>query len=427
MKNHSNSDDLSCRPSQEDEIMILHQGMMAKGFEGVPKIESYTFSKGWSKDQVERLSPAVDSVVRANPVLTGKVFYKPGKILCASLGAHPVGKHDFVTHILLTDDEREKVPSGDSHEETMKFANEYLAPYVHHHQGTVGQEIEFSSPLFNVTMFHLKEDYFCYRVSMSHSLGDITTYYRLMEQISFALNGNEVAMKENALNWDNMSTHEMVPITYSKRDVSRSWGRAFRFGANVVKGERTLSKRKVRRLLFSRDAISERKKIELDPSKHEFLSTNDILTSMVCKLSDCRLMMMNISTREKEAYPSRVNDAGNLFCAPHFNTKAGHDPNVIRSITTSVGGYFKPNRIPILPFLQGSVGTVSSWDRPKLIEGEKIANVCHFPGEFWFKGFALDFAIIYAVDENCVGVLHNFLNSKDLQSLDISDTLWDLK
>ena len=425
MKSHSNSDDLSSRPCQDGEIMILHQGMMAKGFEGVPKIESYTFSKGWSKDQVKRLSDAVDCIVKVNPVLTGKAFYKPGQILCASLGAHSVGKHDFVTHISLTDDEMAKVPSGDSHEETMTFANDYLAPYVHHHQGTVSKEIKNSSPLFDVTMFHLKEDYFCYRVSMSHCLGDITTYYRLMEQISLALNGNELAIKENPLNWDNMSTHEMVPISYSERDISRSWGRAFKFGANVVKGRRTLLKRKVRRLLFSRDAISERKKIELDPSRHNFLSTNDILTSMICKISESSLMMMNISVRERDGYPSRNNDAGNLFCAPHFYTKAGHDPNVIRSITKSVGRYFKPNRIPILPFLQGSVGTVSSWDRPKLIVGEKIKNICHFPGEYWFQGFSLDFAIIYAVDEKCVGVIHNFLNSKDLQSLGISDTLWE--
>ena len=245
----------------------------------------------------------------------------------------------------------------------------------------------------------------------------------MIEQISQALNGNDTALSENVLNWNNMSKHEMVPVTYSKRDFSRSWGRAFRFGVKVAKGKRALHKSNIQRLFLSRGAINKRKSIELNASRHEYLSTNDIVTSVLCKLSKSRLMMMNISIREREGYTSNSNDAGNLFCAPHFSTKAGQDPNTIRSVTKAVGGYFKPNHLPVMPFLQGSVGTISSWDRPKLILGEKITNISHFPGEFWFESFLLDFAIIFAVDDDHVGVIHNFLNPRDLQSIDLSDIL----
>lgn len=67
-----------------------------------------------------------------------------------------------------------------------------------------------------------------YSIKMSHAIGDGTTYFQLVSQISSYMNGRTPAK----IDWDNplKATHEIYPETFSERDYERSYGLPFGWG-----------------------------------------------------------------------------------------------------------------------------------------------------------------------------------------------------
>lgn len=146
-----------------------------------------------------------------------------------------------------------------------------------------------------------------YSIKMSHAVGDGTTFFQLVSQISSYMNGRTPA----PIDWNNplKATHEIYPETFSERDYKRSYGLPFGWGLLKVcncnqccqlpacslsnqnifyseqKNIRSLCKRKCKYLLLSKDKIAHKKK-ELRTMEADVgaISANDIIMSAVCQL-----------------------------------------------------------------------------------------------------------------------------------------------
>ena len=67
-----------------------------------------------------------------------------------------------------------------------------------------------------------------YSIKLSHAIGDGTTYFQLVSQISSFMNGRT----PSPIDWNNplKATHEIYPTTFSERDYKRSYGLPFGWG-----------------------------------------------------------------------------------------------------------------------------------------------------------------------------------------------------
>lgn len=219
-----------------------------------------------------------------------------------------------------------------------------------------------------------------YSIKMSHAIGDGTTFFQLVSQISSFMNGRTPAK----IDWDNplKTTHEIYPETFSERDYTRSYGLPFGWGLFKVchpyaplhctlfifalifnlsqKNLRTLGKRKLEYLLLSKDKIARKKKVlNSEDSDGEAISANDVIMSALCEMcGSSDIFAFDKSVRgNKEGLPKSA--AGNLFCEVPFDREAGKDPSFFRKIVNG-GSYFHADDIPLLPFLNGRVGRITS-------------------------------------------------------------------
>lgn len=67
-----------------------------------------------------------------------------------------------------------------------------------------------------------------YSIKMSHAVGDGTTFFQLVSQISSYMNGRT----PTNIDWDNpiKAAHEIYPENFSERDYTRSYGLPFGWG-----------------------------------------------------------------------------------------------------------------------------------------------------------------------------------------------------
>ena len=129
-----------------------------------------------------------------------------------------------------------------------------------------------------------------YSIKMSHAIGDGTTFFQIVSQISSFMNGRD----PSPIDWDNplKAEHEIYPPTFSERDYHRSYGLPFGWG--LFKNIRTLSKRRCRYLLLSKEKIH-KKRIELrrmcgdgingKSATDQSISANDIIMAAICEMN----------------------------------------------------------------------------------------------------------------------------------------------
>ena len=126
---------------------------------------------------------------------------------------------------------------------------------------------------------------------------------------------------------------------------------------------------------FSKKKITEKKKVlrETEADYGGSISSNDIIMSCLCEMcgsSDIFAFDRNVRGIKEGVSKS---SAGNFFWEIPFERKHGANPFEIRNILLSdKGSYFDTNGVPLMPFLNGRVGRITS-----------LASVAHsisFPG-----------------------------------------------
>ena len=158
-----------------------------------------------------------------------------------------------------------------------------------------------------------------------------------------------------------------------------------------IKNLRTLFKRKCQYILLSKDKIACKKK-SLN------VSANDIIMSCLCEM--CGSSDIFAFDKSIRGIKDGVNKgaAGNFFIEIPFDVENGKDPSAIHKIGKD--GYFGTNSIPLLPFLNGRVGRITSLasiTHQANFPGSDV--VCQFPSASFIKDLPLDVAVIFRFDK----------------------------
>eukprot|EP00804_Cyclotella_cryptica_P007614 CCRYP_015230-RA/>CCRYP_015230-RA protein AED:0.00 eAED:0.00 QI:846/1/1/1/1/1/2/297/304 len=261
-----------------------------------------------------------------------------------------------------------------------------------------------------------------YSVKMSHAIGDGTTYFQLISQISSYMNGNEPPPIE----WNNpiKATHEIYPEIFSERDYHRSYGLPFGWG--LLKNLRGLPTRRCKYLLLSKEKIREIKNemrgknltgmndkataIDDDTIARGRISTNDIVMSAICEMNGSSdVFAFDRSVRGIKEGVSAY-DAGNFFWEIPFDKQKGTDPTEFRKILLKdSGSFYDRDEVPLLPFLNGRVGRITSLatiTHQTAFPGSEL--LCQFPSASFISELPLDVAVIFKFNADYWGIMHNF-------------------
>ena len=425
--------------SKDDEVvLVLHRGRLAKLLVQFPRVETFTVARGWNQQVISAFQEAIHTVIQANPILSGRLYQDKGGILYVRYPKKPttcnIKDDEFVTVQDLSDDDKTLANIRNvSEQELSKFLEAYIIPrFQTETPESTKVEISKGTHLFEASLLILPDNHVCYRIGLSHALGDAATYYLLVKQISCALQGK----LENApkIQWGTnpkLATHELAPASYSKRNLWVAHGWPVVFGV-IISAITTASRRRNTVILLSREKINKKKQELLNREKNSFLSSHDIILAALCQSKpSIHLMSLNKDERERDS-TIHPHDGGNFITLHHFPRSYGEDPNNIRQMVNSTTTYYGDHKnipVPLRSMLSGKFCVTSSWaNQTNLIEGEGIVNLGHFPSPRFYSATVLphNVAVIFSMNENCIGVAHNFVEEKRRKNKNsIKQTLLD--
>mmetsp|Transcript_17889 Transcript_17889/g.25350 ORF Transcript_17889/g.25350 Transcript_17889/m.25350 type:complete len:492 (+) Transcript_17889:104-1579(+) len=401
---------------------LIHTGHAIKMIKRCVAIEGLSVSDGWTPQATEAFSLAVEAVVRANPILTGQLIeekrspwpWAQTSSLRVIPGVFPPESHSFLTTVKppanLTSPAQvvnEEMNEAASAKELFHHVHSHIAPCLLGKAEFSYDQIKNVSPLFEAKIMDFGDGYAAYSIKMSHALGDGTTFFQIIKQLSSYMNGHT----SQPINWDNplKATHEIYPETFSKQDYDRSYGGPFGWG--VLKNIRTLGKRKCEFLLLNKDKIAKKKRELHESTENARISSNDVVMSVICQM--CGSSDIFAFDRSVRGIKDGVDksDAGNFFWEIPFDREKGAaNPSVIRNILTSESGtYYDTDEVPLLPSLSGRVGRITSLasiTQKTTFPGSNV--ICQFPSASFISDLPLDVAVIFRFDEDHFGLMHNF-------------------
>lgn len=506
------------------------------------KIESYTIGTGWTTATVQAFVQAVHRVVRDNPLLTSRVTrsaWNGG--LYALPHTFPLDAHDFVTvtdfsqpnhnnNTTASNNDTASVPppplpisssttggtpNQQDYQRQIDWLHTHIAPLITT-QAFLIVEIVRRLPLFDANLFLFPNGVVVYHVNLSHSLGDATTYYMLMQQISQQMNqcynnndnnNNDVSnpaatvgspttaaavdaaaappghdprvpeptpipqnnasettpsqlppptsstkttssssiSSSSSIVWNNphISTHQATPRHYSRRDTARSSGLSFYMGL-FRRGPQLKIRAAcgLHHCILSRAKIATQKEVLLEPvdgpptqkqnpatakptadenKKREqcnFLSSHDVVAAAIAQHSNIALdIAIFIDMRPRCPELFAPNDGGNCISQFSMPCPDARNPNAIRRAVTQ-GYYYPTHQVPSRPARSGRQLWITTWaSNACYLTGcnGTLQTVSHFPTLGMFKLFPIDMAIVWSVNDTCLGVVHNFMD-KDVST-----------
>ena len=138
-----------------------------------PCIDTLTLCRGWDESTTEALTNALSCVLRANPVLTGKLVSKSSGMFVEPVENFRV--EDFLHKVQPP----EGVTAADLEKLNLRSKRlAYIQEKLGHafaDLGTGNDQLSSRSNLFAVEIMLLGQGWACYSVSLSHLVGDGAT------------------------------------------------------------------------------------------------------------------------------------------------------------------------------------------------------------------------------------------------------------
>ena len=383
--------------------LLVHNGVRAaKTLKKIPQVGTNFLGSGWTPEKVLALKAAIEELVFHNPILTGIVLFKNDAVFI-----EPGHHRQSLWTELVPDGPIDKFSTGWQHGPAMakiEFIKKHLAPLLPKLK-TVEEEAKASSPVFQVYLMTLPEEHLFYSVRMSHAVGDASTYYQILNQISHLLikGANDLPH----INWEapaHKGSKEFFQDHLSPRDVSRAYGIPFVLGIlpRAIMGTKRYSY-----IMLSRSKINQ-KKDELKSPDEEYLTTNDIILAALCQANRRQTILAQIVNCRGKADGLEEQDGGNFLQEILLPRKAALDPNQVRKITRAQK-YFEANQVPFRPMVAGRLGRVSNWSSvKKSLEFEGTRVVAEVPPTGFVEALPFDTAIIFSMDDDHMGLLHNY-------------------
>lgn len=146
----------------------------------------------------------------------------------------------------------------------------------------------------------------------------------------------------------------------------------------------------IQSISFSKEKIAKKKKVlqQTDADDGGSISANDIIMSCLCEMcGSSDIFAFDRSVRGIKEGVSK-SSAGNFFWEIPFEREHGTNPFEIRNILSSdEGSYFATDGIPLMPFLNGRVGRITSLAsitrHQTTFPGTE--SICQFPSASFIK------------------------------------------
>jgi hypothetical protein len=227
------------------------------------------------------------------------------------------------------------------------------------------------------------------------------------------------------IDWNHPSkaTFECFPESFSHRDRRIAYG--FPFYIGLFRNFRRLINPTYKKLMvMRRDRIEQVKKEYLKKCPQgTIISANDLITAGLCQSchsTDIFSFPLNMRGRKEDMMDQMA--AGYLCCEIPFPRTAALEPIGMRQIV-SERKFYDTDELPEEPFFQGKNGRVSNFASitsddmfEKGPSGLEILCNC-LPVNF-FEIFPIDVCMIFAMDSQHIGVMHNFDKFSENKMLD---------
>lgn len=430
------------RPKQaktqsEPADFLLHQGLTATFMPKWPAIVTYSAVTNWTDETTDKFRYAMERVLGLNPILTGRLYrHRPFPLFHRKgdkfgLYIEPGYHADDVDKFVLV---REAPPdmtnlAGMNCTNALRLIQHDIVPFMNIRCESSGEDIAKKNPLFGAHVLRFPNNTACLAIKMSHCLGDGLTYYHIVDQLMYFLresNGDRAkhAPPPKVINWNHpmKATFECFPETFSRRDRYTAYGWPFYLG--ILRNVRRLVHPTYKKLMvMRRDKIAQAKQEYL---KHcpsgTIISANDLITAGLCQScesTDIFSFPLNMRGR-KEGMMDKM-AAGYLCCEIPFARTAALEPMSVREIVTK-RQYYTTNELPRKPFLRGKNGRLSNFAsvRSPDMFAENISGlqvICHCMPVNFFEIFPIDVCMIFAMDSQHIGVMHNFDKYHDTELL----------
>ena len=292
-----------------------------------------------------------------NPILTGHVYGKQNTLWVQS-GTFTPDNHDFVK---IVEPPHELLPDLDSMSdpEILEFLTEDILALMGDDSELTSDQMKKKLPLFGASLLILKDTYAVFSLKVSHAVGDGTTFFQLLKQVSLAMSGLPVP----PIDWDcpTKPTHEFYPPNMSKRDVFNYYGPPFLLGCtkNILTQKREpqfilLDKQKV-------TAVTRAIRVELGKD----ISTNDVITAALCQSNPgadvfCFTESARGIERSNGGTTVPCSAGGNFFWEIPVPCAVCSEPDRLRKLTASHQSGYDTNKLPLKPFLCGRHARITS-------------------------------------------------------------------
>ena len=315
-------------------LLLTEATAHRQGFQ--PPNTTVTFFKG--KAPVDYLRQRVGEMVRRNPWLGGRVLQRGGKLCIVYSKGSTFPPESFFTALPL-----HEVPL---HSELSLLEVGRLAKPLEPPRGTNVTD----TPLFRVTVVpddRAPDEGFALLVSLSHSLGDGTTYYALLHMLD-----------PIASVWPLSSCrHPETPAEQEAMvgQAEHAWAQSplMPLGA-LVRGQ-FVKKMEPKAWLVEPDWVASQKARWKYESDAGFISTNDALASWFFKRVNASVGMMAADMRGKPGSSAHEADAGNYSAMLLYLPADYQTPALIRqSVRQMRRASEPPTQLP------GAIGTLRS-------------------------------------------------------------------
>ncbi|CAE7807032.1 hisE [Symbiodinium sp. CCMP2456] len=307
-----------------------------------PTISTLTLLSGKHETLQAELQKTVDALVEMNPVLSGRVWQKDGRVLL-----EPKAHKEFLRVYPMASSEAAPVLEGLDLKAKIRLLQSLEGSLCSPMDGrfTLGH----GSQVFLVELMAGK-DTCVVAVHLSHIVGDIKTLYELVGQMNALMRGETPL----PLVWDSdwRLSFDLFPDSVSEKDRKNlRWGILGWLCQKLCGPRRNCSVS-----VFSKAQLVEKKR-ELQTGA-EKLSSNDVLCAALSRaIRGSEIMNLAVNLRKK-AEQHRI--AGNFWQTVALDHDAAKDPNIIRKHLPKLQ-FFKTDGMPFWPYALGRYSFVTNW------------------------------------------------------------------
>lgn len=395
-------------PSTPQQKFLIHKGRSKTMILRSPSQAGLTLIENWSEDATQALSRAVEQIVEANPILRGRVYHEKKQLWIATgrdgAAENDVSDKQEFLRILPTPRNAPDFSLIQDPQERLEVLQQHLVPLFDPCELTSAQ-ISKNLPLFGVTLVLLPNNFAVFAIQMSHAVGDGVTFFQIVKELSLFMSDLPV---EHPLNWDCPAkpTHELYPPSSTKRDVDISYGAPLMLG--LLKNFPFLLSRKAEFLLLPKSKVNAKKRALRTALNTTDISANDVITAAICEACRSSDLFFFTENVRHNSGPIPTMAGGNFLFEVPVSRKTAIQPKKLRQVVRQHGEY-APNTLPVMPFICGRVGRITSLAtvaETLLFDGTKV--VCTLPLASFIAQIPMDVAVIFRYDRQHWGVLHNF-------------------